>query len=79
MSKNLSEGLVVVVTGKLDDRVREKSQGSLVFGTIVGLHSDRICVLLPDGDMWFGGKHEIAFVADQITAPAQDPGCSSDT
>jgi hypothetical protein len=55
----MSEGDIVVVLGKLDDRVRDNSSNELVTGTLVRLLRDEVSVLLKNGDLWHGLKREV--------------------
>jgi len=49
----MTEGTVVVVTGKFDERVR-KNDESNVIGTVVKVGNGDVWVMLPDGNFWVG-------------------------
>lgn len=51
-------GTVVKVAGKLDERVREQQEDTLI-GTIIKLLGDEVWVLLPDGNIWIGSKYSV--------------------
>jgi hypothetical protein len=60
----MKEGDLVIVLGKLDDRVRVNSTEQLTLGTVSTLTKDEISVLLINGDIWHGLKREVMpFVA----------------
>jgi hypothetical protein len=64
----MDEGDLVVITGKLDTRVRQKqqSEGELFFGTLICLDPQKMAwVLLPDGDIWRGPIREICLAQEQ--------------
>lgn len=54
----VGEGSVVLVAGKLDERVR-KASGDAVYGTIIWTHGNECAVLLADGDIWMGRLSEV--------------------
>jgi hypothetical protein len=54
----LREGDVVLVTGKVDERVRPHD-GSPVYGTIVSIHGTEVSVLLASYDFWQGSTHQV--------------------
>lgn len=57
---NLKEGDLVVVVGKLSNKVRERSKDGLVIGTYIGkISDDRVVVLLDDGEIFIGSSYEI--------------------
>lgn len=63
---NLVEGDLVVVFGKLDGRIREKSSDELVIGTLYSfLTEDRVCVIIGDNELWVGKKRDIALATEQ--------------
>jgi hypothetical protein len=66
----VNEGNVVVVLGKIDNRIRENVT-ELVIGTLWYEHQDLAVVILPDGLLWRGSKREIAPVEEQLV-PAAD-------
>lgn len=51
------EGDVVLILGKLDDRVR--SADGEAYGTIVGIQNDDVVVLLTNLDLWVGKRWEV--------------------
>lgn len=60
-------GTVVVVLGKLDQRVRETTE-SLVQGTLVEIDAEKNAwVLLAGGDFWRGPMREIARACEQTS------------
>lgn len=60
----IKEGDLVVITGKLDNRIRAKS--GLTIGTFMWKNSDKqIAVLLPDGDIFYGKEYDIAAYEEQ--------------
>ena len=63
----MREGSVVVVLGKLDDRIHEAS-AELVVGTLWYEIQDEAIVILPDGLLWKGPKRDLAPEAEQITS-----------
>lgn len=57
----MKPGDLVIVMGKLDSRVREKSKDDVVIGTLESfLDDERVLVILPNDDLWVGLKREIA-------------------
>lgn len=54
----MKEGDLVIVLGKLDDRVRINSTENLTIGTVSTITKDEISVLLINGDIWHGLKRE---------------------
>lgn len=63
----MHEGQLVVVMGKLDERVRQaRAQNGLVVGTIYFIpRKDHVWVLLADGTFWMGPIRDIAPFEDQ--------------
>jgi hypothetical protein len=59
----MSEGTVVIITGKFDERVR-KNEESNVIGTVAKIDSENVWVLLPDGNIWVGKKYLVYPVAE---------------
>ena len=56
----------VVVTGKLDNRVRDKLPTGLIKGTIDAfLVEDQVSVILENMDLWVGKIREIAPLEEQ--------------
>ena len=55
----LKEGNVVVVTGKLDDNVRQQSnKDQLAFGTVIWIAGNTMAVILTSGDIWYGPPYQ---------------------
>lgn len=54
----MSEGDVVLVLGRLDNRVRDAA--SVARGTIVSVSDDDVVVLLDNLDLWRGKRWEVA-------------------
>lgn len=56
----MKEGDLVVVVGKMDNRIKDIDRRELVIGTFVGyISEERVMVLLPNGDMFLGFKYDI--------------------
>ena len=60
----MSEGTVVVIAGKRDERVRTHEEGN-IYGTIVKLEHGRVWVMLPDGDLWVGEDYQVYPVQEE--------------
>jgi hypothetical protein len=60
-------GDIVMIVGKMDNRVRDKSEnGEAVIGTIEQfLFEQQVSVILPNGDLWVGPIREIVLLDDQ--------------
>lgn len=58
----MKEGEVVTVSGKLDERIRQKE---CTTGTIISVFGNDITVLFPDGDIWNGPKKHAYYAQDQ--------------
>lgn len=54
----LKEGSTVIVTGKLDESVRENTE-DVVTGTVTYVKSGKVWVLLKDGTVWIGNDWEV--------------------
>lgn len=52
----MSEGSVVIITGKFDERVRKNKEDNVV-GTVVKIDSGEVWVMLPDGNIWVGKEY----------------------
>jgi len=63
----MKEGDVVLVVGKLDDRVRESNLEANRIGTIVALTKDEVIVLLPNGDLWKGNHWNVVRQEEERT------------
>lgn len=62
----MKDGQLVVIFGKIDDRIREYDQEELVFGTYIGKTFDnRVVVLLEDGILYSGAMNTIAPAEEQ--------------
>lgn len=64
---DLKEGDVVLVLGKLDDRVRENSKNGIVEGTVVSVTKDKVVVLLTNSDLWHGLKREVVLYSEHMS------------
>lgn len=54
----IQEGDVVIVTGKLDDRIKDPD-ASQAIGTVVQVGSGQVWVLLSNGNLWIGQLREV--------------------
>jgi transketolase N-terminal domain/subunit len=54
----LKEGSVVIVVGKLDQRIRENTE-EIVVGTIISIKNGKVSVVLSDGNIWVGNDWEV--------------------
>jgi hypothetical protein len=52
----MTEGSVVIIGGKFDERVRKNDDSNIV-GTIVNNVKGEVWVLLPDGNIWVGKEY----------------------
>lgn len=52
-------GDVVIVTGKMDTRVRDKDQTVLIKGTVFHVYGDNYSVLLENGDIYEGTSKDV--------------------
>lgn len=65
MSK-YSLGDVVMIVGRIDNRIRERTQNGVVSGTIEQFLVDQqVSVILPDNEIWVGMMHEIVLLDEQ--------------
>lgn len=62
----MKEGDVVVVVGKIDERIRKADMNRPAAGTIVLKFGKTIWVLLDSGDLWIGPDHEVARYEEQF-------------
>lgn len=69
----MSEGTVVIVTGKFDERVRINEEGNTI-GTVVRSIGGEVWVLLPDGNIWVGKEYLVYPVETEI----EDEQCTTD-
>lgn len=71
-------GTVVVVLGKLDNRVRENTE-TLALGTLVEVDRNNMAwVLLGNGEFWRGSMREIAPESEQRADAYASPDEASD-
>lgn len=54
----LKEGSTVIITGKLDESVRENKE-DVVTGTVTYVKAGKVWVLLKDGTVWIGNDWEV--------------------
>ena len=73
----IKEGSVVVVTGKLDERIRESTEDTKI-GTVLSLKSGKAVVLLEDGNIWIGNEWEVYEVQGDNNARSADLRKESD-
>lgn len=52
----MTEGTVVLVAGKFDERVRKNGESNII-GTVIKVLSGQVWVLLPDGNIWVGESY----------------------
>ena len=57
------EGSVIIVLGKMDERVRAAS-GGIVMGTVWCIDREEVAVLLPDNNIWKGKLREVALESE---------------
>jgi hypothetical protein len=59
-------GDVVMIVGRIDNRIRERTQNGIVAGTIEQFLVDQqVSVILPDNEIWIGMMHEIVLLDEQ--------------
>lgn len=59
-------GDVVMIVGRIDNRIRERTQNGIVSGTIEQFLVDQqVSVILPDNEIWVGMMHEIVLLDEQ--------------
>jgi hypothetical protein len=59
-------GDVVMIVGRIDNRIRERTQNGIVAGTIEQFLVDQqVSVILPDNEIWVGMMHEIVLLDEQ--------------
>ena len=62
----MKPGDLVVVLGKLDERIRNKESG-LIVGTLEQIMCDgQLSILLPGGDIWVGSSKLVQLAEGQI-------------
>lgn len=62
----MNTGDIVIILGKLDTKVREKSREKFIYGTIEQiLTDDRISVILENNDLWVGYIYEVVLKGTQ--------------
>lgn len=60
-------GDVVMIVGRIDNRIRERTQNGVVAGTIEQFLIDQqVSVILPDNEIWVGMMHEIVLLEEQL-------------
>lgn len=60
-------GDVVMIVGRIDNRIRERTQNGVVAGTIEQFLVDQqVSVILPDNEIWVGMLHEIVLLEEQL-------------
>jgi len=60
-------GDVVMIVGRIDNRIRERTQNGVVAGTIEQFLIDQqVSVILPDNEIWVGMLHEIVLLEEQL-------------
>ena len=63
---NYNLGDVVMVVGKIDNRVRETLRSDIVKGTIEQfLIENQVSVILENGDLWVGHIREVVPTSEQ--------------
>lgn len=62
----MSEGTVVIVAAKMDERVRDQIETE-IRGTVVKLERDKVWVMLPGGDLWVGDSYKVYPVQEEET------------
>jgi hypothetical protein len=68
----MTEGTVVIIGGKFDERVRKNDESNIV-GTIVNNVKGDVWVLLPDGNIWVGKEYLVYPVET-----SEDEQCTTD-
>lgn len=61
----MKEGDVVMVAGKLDDKIRNNEEENRI-GTVIQKTHDYVLVLLKNGDIWKGPEHHVFPIEEQI-------------
>jgi hypothetical protein len=74
----MREGDLVVVLGKMDQRVREHKPDGLIVGTLWIQEPDQVVVILPDFLLWKGHPREIASYAEQQIPTPSDQKSEDD-
>jgi hypothetical protein len=60
----MSEGTIVVIAGKRDQRVRNHEEKEL-YGTVIKIEQGNVWVMLPDGDIWVGEQYRVYPVQEE--------------
>jgi len=64
--KQIKEGDLVVVVGKIDTRVRDTIASDLIVGTVEQLLIEQqVSVILENGDLWVGPMRDIVLKSEQ--------------
>ncbi len=59
-------GDIVVVLGKMDERIREKTKDGLIKGTLFQiLYDNQVCVILENNDLWVGSIRDVILANEQ--------------
>ena len=66
----MTEGTVVFIAGKFDERVRKNDESNTV-GTVVNVMKGDVWVLLPDLNIWVGKEY-------QVYPMEEDEQCTTD-
>ena len=66
----MTEGTVVIIAGKFDERVRKNDESNTV-GTVVNVMKGDVWVLLPDLNIWVGKEY-------QVYPMEEDEQCTTD-
>ncbi len=62
----MKTGDIVVVLGKMDERIREKTTDGLIKGTLCQmLYDNQVCVILENNDLWIGSIRDIVLADEQ--------------
>lgn len=60
----MKEGDVVIIVGKLDDRIRDGDSMDARIGTIVWIMQDEVVVLIKDNLLWKGPRRDVVLEQD---------------
>lgn len=60
----MKEGDVVIIVGKLDDRIRDGDSMDARIGTIVWIMQDEVVVLIKDNLLWKGTRRDVVLEQD---------------
>lgn len=73
----MTEGTVVIITGKFDERVRFNKEGNII-GTVVKSMAGEVWVMLPDGNIWVGKEYLVYPVEVESEETPEDEQCTTD-